>query len=574
MKRKIALLLTGLLILGLLAGCSASQAMPALQPWPEETHDSMEPTETADPVPTETDQTPGPTERDPGSTSETEDPLSETGDPVSETTDPGSGEDIVAGDLTFTEDLAALEDRDDVRYLLVYNPDTTTDLLCRDGDVWNLPKRSTGDISTQIDVDMNRADPLPVEVNLQSASQAELSSFSLAAQAATGSYSGSRAPEYRVGDTHEFYTFDDSMTTRALATYTCLYAGTHCNIWLHQNASLSNELAQEYGKRFDEEIYDTDTRLFGQGRFMDNGGKLNLLFYDIARFGGYFIGLDGYSAEDGLSQEQITGMGMNLDHAIVFVNAKSASDPANKDYTISTMAHEFQHQICYSAYLEGYFKYHYENGVDAWYNEALSGFVEEYLYPGIQEKDGRYYALHTSETLRTGQSLYNFDISQGIGAYGSVYLFGSYLANLAGEGVFLRVYDYWRNSGSASTSTADALYHGVGEDVRSYIDRKYPYELKGSSLTESERWMSKLILDYYVTQFHFDSEDPETFRPIEADKLLFNSLYPNKLDVEGGGRAVFAVKDGSYTVPADAAPGMIYVGLDQDFLPVGVVIVP
>ena len=160
-----------------------------------------------------------------------------------------------------------------------------------------------------------------------------------------------------------------------------------------------------------------------------------------------------------------------------------------------------------------------------------------------------------------------------IGAYGSVFLFAEYLANLAGDDVFHNFHDYWRYSGSPTLNTAEAIYNAVGEDVRAKISAKYAYQLPGGG-SEAELFLSKLLLDYYMTQLHFDSEDPEAFRLIEAKQLLYASMYPDRLDVENGGRAVFAVTGGSFTVPSDAKEGMVYIGLDSDYLPVGVVIVP
>ena len=35
-------------------------------------------------------------------------------------------------------------------------------------------------------------------------------------------------------------------------------------------------------------------------------------------------------------------------------------------------------------------------------------------------------------------------------------------------------------------------------------------------------------------------------------------------DIEGGGRVIFAVKNGTYEIPEDADTGLVYVGLNED----------
>ena len=37
------------------------------------------------------------------------------------------------------------------------------------------------------------------------------------------------------------------------------------------------------------------------------------------------------------------------------------------------------------------------------------------------------------------------------------------------------------------------------------------------------------------------------------------------VEIEGGGRVIVAVENGSFTIPADAGEGLIYIGLDENF---------
>ncbi len=457
MRRSISLLLVLALAVLLLAGCASSSPMPLI-PWPDETHDDVPATEATD-APTDPGTPVLPTESD--------DPAA-----TQDSTDVPGG-DVQSGELTFTKDPNALSDRSDVRYMLVYNPDFAQDNEIRYNDTWIVPTRSTGNISTQIDVDIDRAGELEEKTfEFGWVSQGEIGEVDLGKMHFESDRAGGLPPVYQVGDTHRFYTDNARFTDRTLDTYTCVYAGEHCYVWLDQNTTAPEDLLVRLGQGFDKDIYDMDVRLFGEGRFLEDGGKVNFLFYDIERnYMGYFCGVDNFY-EDEWDPADAALCKPNCGHAIIYVNAKCARDPAYESSLYSTFAHEFQHQICHTSgitsYLSGHGAY-----ADSWFNEAMSGFVEEYMYPGIQEYDGRYQALHSSETLRTGQSMYNFDISQGIGAYGSVFLFAEYLANLAGDDVFHNFHDYWRYSGSPTLNTAEAIYNAVGEDVRAKISAKY-----------------------------------------------------------------------------------------------------
>jgi len=207
-----------------------------------------------------------------------------------------------------------------------------------------------------------------------------------------GGRGGSFVAPYSVGDTHEFYCGTD---TRMLETFVCRYAGENCNVWTCDN-SMSEASVEDYGKEFDENIYDKMTMMFGEPRFADNGGKVNLLFYPMdENLGGFFHALDLW-ASDEVSPMEVAQYGINTDHAIININALLTD---YKDYTFPTMAHEFQHLICFTNYFYTY------NGINmrTWLNEAMSGYVEEQLYPGAKESAGHYDAFVESNRIRHGQ---------------------------------------------------------------------------------------------------------------------------------------------------------------------------
>ena len=45
--------------------------------------------------------------------------------------------------------------------------------------------------------------------------------------------------------------------------------------------------------------------------------------------------------------------------------------------------------------------------------------------------------------------------------------------------------------------------------------------------------------------------------------MLYTEVSP--VEIEGGGRILVATQNGSYQIPADADPCLVYVGLDANF---------
>ncbi|MDO4615731.1 MAG: hypothetical protein Q4B15_08900, partial [Lachnospiraceae bacterium] len=344
---------------------------------------------------------------------------------------------------------------------------------------------------------------------------------------------------------------------------TCLYEGENCYIWGLGDA-ISEEEAKSYGEEFDAAVYPVDTETFGQARFTENGGKINLLFYSFNCSGntmtlGYFRPYDLFSTEEAGAYVDVYQM--NTDHAIVHINSQA------KDYddelVFSTMGHEFQHLICFSDVFAA--------GGSAtlmrtWLNESMSAYAEDLLYPGSKDKNNYNIMFYASEAFRKGQSLYNFDVSQdeNLGAYGIVYLFSEYLADLSGEDIFSKIHSFWRENPAAVTE-AQAIATTVPENVYSEIDKNYTYNssVEGSFADEYEAWMSKLTLDFYLNTFQTDMANLGDYEEKCFELMQYNEVNP--LDVEGGGRVFVQTKDNQYAVPTDADDNLIYVGLDENF---------
>ncbi len=448
-------------------------------------------------------------------------------------------------------------DTDTVRYVMIYNP-----AIYREQDTYN-PALSTGSLSSQVEVDLNRGGLTQRPENL-TVSQDQLQDLPVTDRQ-EGDRAGTLAPSYQEGDEKVFYCSDpkDLYGARIAREFTCRYVGTYCNIWV-ADVKLSDKIIQGYGQEFDAYIYPSVSQAFGQGRFTENGGKVNLLYYPIPEgIGGFFSVWDLYSSYE-VTPDQVAYYGLNTDHAIVHINGKYANYqkyPQLETFMYSVMAHEYQHLICATnAFENGTFTF-----CDTWINEAMSGYIEETLYQGVKENSsGHLSAFYDSDLIRNGQSLYNFgNTGEDVGVYGSVYLYSAYVAHLAGQDVFSNFHRNWRNSYDANLTVAKALVSSVPQQVYTAVDEAVPYPASLYFATPEEAWMSKLTLCFYLELMGRDGTDPAAFQQVDTRDLLYNEVNP--ANIEGGGRIIIALSGGEYVIPADADDGLIYVGLNEDF---------
>ncbi len=455
-------------------------------------------------------------------------------------------------------DLSTFEDAEGLQYVLIYNPRMYDENNDRNETL------TTGKLGSQVDTSMRRADALEKDPTFFSVPQNLLANVKAEDVDLSGSRADSFFTPYKKGDVHEFYCFDSSYN-RMLRKFECIYTGEIANVWkFKDDAKVTDSLAEDLVKEFEETIYEKDVALFGEPRFTDNGHKVNIMLYDTLPRStvGVFTPVDLFATGE-LTDDMIEYYGVNLDHAMFAVNS-SFIGYVDDELIYSTIAHEFQHLINFT----DWFEYDEDVGPSAtWINEAMSGFVEDYIYPGVQNPD-RYEDIAASDMIRYGQSLYNFDTKTesydfDIGVYGSVFLFSTYLENLAGDKVFYNIHNYWRNAVSTSND-AQAIRSAVSDDVDRKIDAVITYpDGFVSDLTDDEQWLSKLTLSFYLEMLKYDSSDPDQFEPLDSLTLLYDQV--NASDIEGGGRVIVAVKDGNFTVPDDADEGLVYIGMDKDF---------
>lgn len=520
MKRKLAMLLSAVMVLGLLAGCGNNT-----QP---EVSDEVNKSESV--------------------AAAVSGNLSEAGD-------------LDTSDLISAS--ATVGAMDNVSYVMIYNP-----YIYNEADENGYPNPeilNTGDFSSQIIMGMNRAGNLGSDIEIPvNISQAEINKdVDTSGVNREGVRSDLMDPTYFLYDTHEFFHSDVTMQNTLKDTFQCLYEGEYCYIWV-LDGSITEADAQMMGQEFDTNVYLKDVEAFGTARFTENGGKVNLLFYPLQEgIGGYFTLADIFASTE-VSEDMAESYGFNTDHAIVHINSDYVT--TNPGYAKSTMAHEFQHLICAS----DCFNYYETPVMKTWLNEAMSAYAEDLVYPGIKEEGYYNQFFYLSDNFRTGQSLYNFDTSfdEYIGAYGVVYLYSEYLSTYAGEDVFSNIHSYWRNSYSTTVTEAEAIVNSVPEDLYSYIESRYIYSdvIASGFASEDEEWMSKLTLDFYLTTLSGKLANLTEYENEIRALMLYGEINP--VDIEGGGRVLVATQNGSYEIPADADPNLIYVGLDADFQPI------
>ncbi len=466
-----------------------------------------------------------------------------------DTKDKGSGVQKVSTGNSKVVSADVIED-EELSYVLIYNPSVYDE----NDKVGNL-NLDTGTLGSQIEVDTDRSDSLEEEDTefVYTPSQKEiLGDWDLSSIELEDNRADVFAPDYKLRDKHEFYIVGDSLRNRDQINFECVYAGNSCYVW--SDNSVDEGTLVEYGEEFDDVVYDDLVKEFGQPRFVGETGKVNILFYEINKEGlaGCFAPYDLYT-ENELPMVGLSGCDCNTNHAIININTLYIQQGADLR---STVAHEFQHLINYSNSFYGA-KFVSTN---TWINESFSGYVEDKLYPGSKESD--YVVFNRSGLIRSGQSLYNFDIDYpDYGVYGSVSYFAEYLKHISGNNVFSDFSTYWRESYSDTLCVSEALKNCVSSTVQKDVDDFIDYDNRIEFDCESDEWMSKLTLSFYLSMFSKDS-DIDVFKNIKHNRILFDDIDGST--IEGGGRIIVSV-DEKFEIPDDSENGLIYVGLDKDF---------
>ena len=442
-------------------------------------------------------------------------------------------------------------------YVMIYNPLQYDEY---DYDTESKTSLNTGSIGDQIKAGSNRADGTGTDHPFMiSQREWELPEI----KKKPNNRSGGLNPVYSKGDNKEFYIYGDDMTAtgRHKQSFKCVYDGTHCYVW-DMDGSLTEKQAKAFGEEFDSFIFEKDEKAFGKGRFTENGGKVNILFQPMASPGllGFFTPLDIFATEE-MDPKYVDMYGFNLDHAIININSLYASETQTIN---ATLAHEYQHLICMTSTVETNCN---RDNIRTWLNESMSAYAEELVYPGTKGERDYDLEFYYSKNYSRGQSLFNFshEGDETIGDYGVVYMFEEYLTESAGEDVFTKVHSNWRSSSDFTPDEAQLIYNSVPSKVQNDITSRwvYPASVSGKMTSNYQEWMSKLTLDFYLYCLRQDK--------VQNNSLVHDSMvYPeiNPCNIEGGGRIIVELKNGSFDIPDDADSGLVYIGLDRDYNPV------
>ncbi|MDD3400014.1 MAG: hypothetical protein PHT58_00065 [Eubacteriales bacterium] len=378
-----------------------------------------------------------------------------------------------------------------------------------------------------------------------------------------------------VGDTKSFWIQPNlsSSSTRASTSLTCRAVGTYCNIWGNStftNTSVASQMAAE----FDSVIYANDTSYFGSARFAEDGVKVNILVYTITYGGssgsicGYFTGSDLYTSSELGSSASSYNTGSPIVHLnAYFCNATYLST------AYVTMAHEFQHLICFTSTLKN------SNNSDevelgTWLNESMAMAAEEISYQGEVASQGYINgSYNTSGDIAGGQSLYCFDTDNDIGVYGQGFLFSEYLKQQYGStGIFSGIHSTWRTSAASLLNDGADLETALGGTVVNAINNSMSYDSSiissinstdNSTDTTSDSvsvFLSKLNLNFQIATVLKQSSGVYSLGSVcaDADPKLNTATT---VSIQGGGRIFVQTSDGdSYTVPTGADSKLIYVG--------------
>lgn len=363
----------------------------------------------------------------------------------------------------------------------------------------------------------------------------------------------------------DFWICTDLITYRYdKCTFRLAKEGEHCCIWTLENdtVSFTEEQTDAMLDQFERIIYPSNTSRFGGFRDLSGDGKLHILTYAMNSTSvcGFFDSYDLYTQEE---IKEIDPDDYESYNYLPIINVNSRM--ANRDAIVyGTLAHEFQHLILRSAVLEtpaNRDRLGNEKTVGVWLNEGFSMAAEEFAYPGSVAEQGYIDAYGRSEKVRLGMSYQNFDAtSNDVGAYGQSFLFAEYLRAQCGDDVFRSILDYWRGAETISGLTEGTAIRMrlADEQIRSLQSLcLYSDAVRAKLGTEDEILLSLLALTFRLAILL--KEESGLFAIGASDPSM--PVYSGAgRKIEGGG-ALLLTCDGSFTVPADADSGLIFVGI-------------
>jgi hypothetical protein len=337
--------------------------------------------------------------------------------------------------------------------------------------------------------------------------------------------------------------FDDNAIDTNYQVYAVQLAETdRCIIYAdyYHLSTETKKAAEDSAKEFEDVIYPRITEVFGVPSDIDGNGKIIILFLDI---------LDGMQAgSDSFLAGYFDPNDMNLQNYsnkmellyIDIAEGKPGSDSFN-----ATIAHEFQHLLRYSAYLQGNHLY-----PESWLNEGLS-MAAEHIYLGEPLYDWVAY-FNRSSKIAQGNNFFVWE--SDLADYSTVYLFFQ-----------------WLRIQAAKTDDAFSIYKKICDspygDYRALVTAVQ--ELIDPSL---DTW-EKILRTWLAANCMDAPKDASDGLSLYGYKGEFKDTKISIQPYKNGGKTVLLLpgegvysaipKTGSYTIPGVSGDHVGYAGLSK-----------
>jgi hypothetical protein len=218
------------------------------------------------------------------------------------------------------------------------------------------------------------------------------------------------APDYNVGDSHDFWVTNVDTNDTFRVTTVLRYETEHAYFWLEDGVKYNENDLRDLAETFENKIYPKDREFFGSEWTPGVDGDPHLYIVYARDLGsslaGYFSASDSYPPE---AHEYSNA------HETFMFNADNM-DLGEVD-TASTLAHEFQHMI----------HWYRDRNETSWMNEGFSVLAEFLLdYPVYFDWD---YIADPDVQLTDWPT----DSSATLPHYGAGFLFTNYFLNRFGE---------------------------------------------------------------------------------------------------------------------------------------------
>jgi hypothetical protein len=286
-------------------------------------------------------------------------------------------------------------------------------------------------------------------------------------------YKTLQAPGYALGATERFWVISEMAGAdldEVQVTAKAAYVGEHCYVFVDEKAGASAEAlaarAQVMGKTFDEQIFPTNSRLFGApvASGVNGDARITLLVSPaVGNYGrdttiGYFTVRDLFKPEDDPSQAILKRSNRRL---MLYMSSYVVSRGQAADY-LGTVAHEFEHLINASQRL---FATGAKATEDVWLDEGLAMYAMEANGYGLGGAGGVVYshvAAYQAQPERF--SLTNWQLNPDESAYGAAYLYTTYLVDRFGEEILKKLVTS-PSVGIANVQGVLGTYDATFEDV-------------------------------------------------------------------------------------------------------------